>query len=541
MTGTSRAGCAERATEGSLLGKRIRERIADFSAVYMHVTELRQWLRDGRRRVGSEMVEILVSVLDEPTHRSQKQVFFLHREAAGVLAELIGDPGLPVEVRALALSRLKRLAASSVQSVHRAACEALGSLPLDIRGPLISPNGDGEVSRLGGWELSRALASQGCGPPYRVGRSFVSSGTDSSFVVSIKVWQGPDAHTAAVREWTWMELLNRVKPSIPKRFDIPEPLLAATTPVFQLTSFPDACGNETPLAENRCILFRAPRDYYRYPNGSAVSRLLDESEFLEVILRNAWLFGKTASMGIVHTAPIPLFHNRTQVDRRNDGGIYQWPRGGRLDRWLESCRHPNFGISGLRDFEHLRSLRTAGDGRGFYQDIGTQILSLVLVAGSYFRGKAPQRVGLDSRGKPVDARDLFHRPLLEDLLHGIYREYHRGLVGAPPREPVPLDVSHLAERMIEEMGVDRHMEEIFRVADQERMSQAEFEGFLAERGCSRQEIGRRLKGAEDIALQTGPHLGRFNGPISLPEMLRFVAVTAAGCIADRFMRSNLCP
>ena len=65
-------------------------------------------------------------------------------------------------------------------------------------------------------------------------------------------------------------------------------------------------------------------------------------------------------MGIVHTAPIPLFHNRAQAWRREDRGIYEWPRGGRLDRWLSSSRHPNIAASGLRDFEHLASIRRPG-------------------------------------------------------------------------------------------------------------------------------------------------------------------------------------
>ena len=72
--------------------------------------------------------------------------------------------------------------------------------------------------------------------------------------------------------------------------------------------------------------------------------------------RAALLLGWLAGRGIVHEAAIPLFHNRVQRDRREDGGVYDWRLPGRLDRWLASALHPNFGLSGLRDFEHLASL-----------------------------------------------------------------------------------------------------------------------------------------------------------------------------------------
>jgi hypothetical protein len=238
------------------------------------------------------------------------------------------------------------------------------------------------------------------------------------------------------------------------------------------------------------------------------------------------------AMGIAHTAPIPLFHNRAQRHRREDGGRYRWTHAGRLDRWLASCRYPNFGVSGLRDFEHFEFV--VGRARCRYEIIGSHLISLLLVAGSYFRSKAPDRMGLDASGQPVDTRDLFDRALLQTMIGDIYRAYYEGFTGEALPEGMPISPAHLADRMIEEMGLDRHMEEILRVVDQDAMDRFAFTSFLESRGLPRRAALRKTKGQRDIVLMTGPHLGGFNQPISLPELIDFAAAGAARCVAGRF-------
>jgi len=234
----------------------------------------------------------------------------------------------------------------------------------------------------------------------------------------------------------------------------------------------------------------------------------------------------------VHTAPIPLFHNRVQRLRRADHGLYEWPRGGRLDRWLYSCAYPNFGPTGIRDFEHFTSFK--GPSRNLYQPIGGHLLSLILVTGSYFRSKDRRKIGMDPRGRPIDARHLFERDFFEELTKGIYLHYYHGFVGKDFLEDLPLDIGSLTDRMIEEMGVDRHMEEILRIADQEQMTNEAFMTFLENRGVSSEEAKGFRKAAEDIVLYTGPHLGGFNQRNSLPELIESIGIMASLCIVGRF-------
>jgi hypothetical protein len=269
------------------------------------------------------------------------------------------------------------------------------------------------------------------------------------------------------------------------------------------------------------------KDYFAYPNEPG--QLPDTGQLLQTMARCAENLGRLSSHSILHTAAIPLFHNRTQQTRRDDAGRYIWTRKGRLDRWLDSCRYPNFGLSGLRDFEHLRLWN--GQGRELFLEVGAQILSLLLVAGSTFRSRDPERVGLDHNGGPTDCRDLFDPDLLSELVSVIVTSFHQGFTGRS-MQAMPASQQRLIERMIEELGVDNHMTETLRVRDQEAMSEAEFKAFLTQRGLPLQTVS---KGAEDMSLLTGPHLGDFNSVISLPELIDFTAAAAAVCISTRYL------
>ncbi|NMC49874.1 MAG: hypothetical protein GYA47_10710, partial [Desulfovibrio sp.] len=151
----------------------------------------------------------------------------------------------------------------------------------------------------------------------------------------------------------------------------------------------------------------------------------------------------------------------------------------------------------------------------------------------------PARVGLAADGRPVDARELFDPDLFATGLAAIFTAYFEGFAGRPAAGDPPFDAQALAGRLVEEMGVDRHMMEMVRVADQEAMDDAAFAAFLTGRGLPPEEAARLRRGERDIALPTGPHLGEFNGPISAPELITFTAVAAAKCVAGRYFAQHM--
>ena len=59
--------------------------------------------------------------------------------------------------------------------------------------------------------------------------------------------------------------------------------------------------------------------------------------------------------------------------------------------------------------------------------------------------------------------------------------------------------------MVEEMGVDRYMEEFLRVVDQNEMTDDDFRSFLRKREHPEEEAKNVMKGLKDIIVYSGPH------------------------------------
>ena len=139
---------------------------------------------------------------------------------------------------------------------------------------------------------------------------------------------------------------------------------------------------------------------------------------------------------------------------------------------------------------------------------------------------------------PFDTRELFDERLLREMVLQVFLEYYRGFVGDTYGHKLPLDIHHLTERMIREMGVDKHMEETVRVADQKEMTDAAFRAFLLERGYTEEALIQCNRGEQDLVIHTGPHLGAFNDVISLPELIEAVGAVSALCISGRHWKQK---
>ncbi len=497
---------------------------ADFAAKFCAAAELNHLARCSGRPLDHAALDSLVAVLLSRRFAGQRQRLFLYREAADTLARTAvrwkaAPPGIE------ALARLGRALMVVDGYAHRAVSEALGALPVQVAGPQAPPAGH-QACPVAHWPaLLAAGRLRTAGPPAWKGRSLIVPVTDGLLVLKF-ARPGQDSTAGLQAERWWMEHLAGQRYRFRVPFAVPRPL--GCLKVAGLPWRPPA-GFETEITRP-ALAYLAHPDYFSYPNtGPAGPGFAAMQRSLE---HSAWLLGYLAGQGVIHTSPIALFHNRVQRRRRRDQGRYEWFRAGRLDRWLESCRYPNLALCGLRDLEHLESI--AGPGLQLYRHLGAHLLSLLLVAASWFRNRRPELAGRDGRGRPVDARRLFDRDLLEKVVREIFRRYHEGFTGLEYRGRLPFDAGHLAARMVEEMGVDRHMEEVLRVADQNRMTSGQLEDFLVGRGYGRQEAAAIKKGAADIVIISGPHLGGFNRPISLPEMIQAVAAAAAVCIAGRF-------
>ena len=507
-------------------------RRADFTTTYMRVANLQFIIEQQPEILHSSTVAALLCVLEGTEHNRQRQVFFLFKKAADALAAIIchaKTDGPSDQAR----HALAHILCTQNGPPFRAAAEAMGALPLSRKGPMLNFSAMPEPPVYQVRHLAELLGEARPAVKW-IGRNLVTtlpSHPDKRFV--LKFAKPGQSLTDLVAETRWMAFLGALKLPGEYRFDMPEPMALPQPVVYKIHTSALSVPDSLDIDPNyHATLFFAPKGYFRYPNHSTDNRMPDRETCRAIICKNARRLAHLASLGIIHTAPIPLFHNRVQRHRREDRGLYQWRRAGRLDQWLASCRYPNIGASGIRDFEHF--IAFDGPARRLYDHIGAHVFSLILIAGSYFRNHDESRVGLDANGDPIDARALFDRKWLARILAEVFDNYYQGFTGFPYARPYPGDLENLSRRLVEEMGVDRHMEEILRAAEQNAMSITEFHEFLAERGYTREQIDKLNKGAQDIAILTGPHLGGFNQRISVPELTEYTAALAAICIMDRY-------
>jgi len=361
---------------------------------------------------------------------------------------------------------------------------------------------------------------------------------DSDKVLVVKCMRPQDSWEDLSNEVKWMLYLREL--SFKERFVIPEPSTFEGAYLFKLSNFPIEQPEDVKLHPKRyAICFTVHKDYFSYPNSARLSEQLSSEKIKEVMTRCAYLLGKLTSLGIVHRDIIALFHSRVQAQRRLDKGRYCWWQGyvGRLDRWLDSCDWPNLGLSGIRDFEHFISFR--GSLQELFHHVGNHLLGLFLVTGSYFRNKDRSKVGVSRSKRPADTWYLFDKALFGEIIGGIICSYYEGLTGKRwPQETFVFDFELLIERMVEEMGSDKHMVEKLRTRYQKEMSTSAFKDVLRNGGYCEDEIDRFKQGEKDIDIMTGPHLGEFNGEISLPEMVDLIRKVAVLSTMHGFIGSG---
>jgi len=470
-------------------------------------------------------LEVVEGVLIDSRLSGYRQSLCLFREATEILCALYTDGGESPMANA-SLSIMKRMIATTQGPVHRAVCETLGNLPAMIPSAgFIEPPFPARVQKISWAELLRRAGVNSAFQTMQKGRSLIMpiAPEQGSSVLVIKSAFDVNAARGLNREAAWMEYLAKNIFANHDNFDIPLPLKNKAGYLFSLIDPPPEMVSQN--HNYGVIAFLASATYFQYPNEAAGPQLVSQDYLPKIMGHNAWLLGTLASHGIIHSAPIPLFHNRVQSHRRDDQGVYDWPLAGRLDRWLDSCRYPNLAQSGLRDFEHLEKLENID--RSLYWHLGSHFLSLLLLTGSCFRGYP------ENTRRRGDYRSQFDPSLLKATVNEIFAKYFSGFTGRNFTGPFPGNVDHLVGRMIEEMGTDNHMEEVLRTIDQESMTAVEFNAFLSERGMSHNKISSLIKGREDIILNTGPHLGEFNGRISLPEIIVAAAAMSATCITGR--------
>jgi hypothetical protein len=496
-----------------------------FINIFTALQNLNTAAADRPEMIGPQTVAALARLLEDRGFENQQKAYFYYLRAAEILVQrAVGRPRSRIADAALNTlqTSLYRNHGPALQAVADSLCQ----LPLNVRGPAVEPLASLQTPRVDCHELAARHTLKICGEPAWFGRSMAYrlSSPHEKYLLVIKLARKNDRIAALRKEARWLMFLQGSMVGRPRGFDIPKLLCVDNNCVFRLKLAGRRAGWLHP--QKMAIGFLAPGTYFKYPNNPATTA---PEPFNAIMCRNAWLLGWLAAQGIVHTDPIALFHNRVQAHRRDDNGRYQWFRAGRLDRWLASCDYPNLGPSGIRDFEHLIAFN--GANRDLYGHMGNHLLGLLLLAGSYFRNRNRSAVGFGANGEPYDVRRLFEPRLFRQIADGILHNYYEGFTGQKLHRRWPFDLERLVQRLIEEMGIDRHMLEVLRVADQREMSEPEFKDYLHRHGMASTNL---KPGVRDIEIFSGPHLGAFNRPISVPELIAAVRAVTALCMLGRY-------
>ena len=501
----------------------------DFSAAYMGIKYIARHTADYPLSTTRQTLDALFSVFETTRFKKAKQAFFLYHEAACTLVDICKT--MENDTTRTIVPDLMSLLMKSSGNRLRALSQALGRLA-DNRPVPDTPFFPNNIKPL---DIDLAGLAENFTPPGVTlpvatqwtwkGRSLIArAGTKTLGVIKFATTQ--DNIDEIQQEAVWMDWFS--KNPLGSENLVPKPVCIQGRSLFNITDeLPE--GGPGTICGACCIVFIPCPGYYEYPNLKGTAREQIKASFF----KSALTLGRLSSQGLFHTALIPLFHNRVQQNRRNDNGRYLWEHAGRLDQWLNSSLFPNFAASGLRDFEHI-VCRTKPLDLEHYT--GEYLLSFILVAGSCFRNKAPHRRGTDNTHPHVDTRDLFCPDLFESLLTGVCEHYFKGLTESETFDPTPFNIPALIEKLIKKMGLDEHMQETLRVQDQLAMDDEQFEKFLTDRGVT----VIPAKGKEEIILFTGPHLGEFNQPISIPELIEFLFKFSAFCVASCYLKDRYC-
>jgi hypothetical protein len=503
----------------------------EFSAAYMDLRNLRGLIDKDPDQGDMRIADAVAAIVREQRYSSQRMSRLLYRECSKSLSA-IGFGCSDHEISRHSVKLLIEAASSCKGPASIEASGGLGVMPFDTHQYALPHSLREDIPNI---DFTELLEQSGAVDFIDFsGRSAIFSKRAEDNIFVIKFARKGEKKESLHLEGKWMEFAADfpIRPGV--RFDCPRPFKSGSAVLFRITGIDmkklsAIPGNLDP--EHYAMAYSAHKDYFRYPNDSREGELLSFDSFLEVMCRNSFLLGCMSGEGIIHEAPIPLFHNRVQAMRRTDAGVYQWHLFGRLDRWLDSCEFPNFGVSGLRDFEHLRFIEPGRD--SFHRGVGAHFLSILLVIGSWFRAANPKMRGFDKDGLAVDARALFDRDKFCVAVERCFKSYYEGFCGRSFDYEIDLNIGRLVDRMIDEMGVDRHMHEFMRVADQDMLDEREFKKYLISCGMDELEADDIKKGEQDIRLVTGPHLGDFNRAISLPEIVEWSAMAAGCCIAAK--------
>ena len=177
----------------------------DFSAKYLAVRHLRIIIRTNPEIIRSKTILALNGIFHNPAISNQTQSFFLFREVAKVLSFIAVNP-IGQSPAGEAYSVLLNILRTMSGNPHRAAAEALGSLPLSIRGPEIETR-TADIPCVNWQEVLEGAGVTGSDTPSLIGRSIVETVNGNGQLLIVKIALNDGSPRSLHDEALWLNHL----------------------------------------------------------------------------------------------------------------------------------------------------------------------------------------------------------------------------------------------------------------------------------------------------------------------------------------------
>ena len=169
----------------------LKDTTTDFFVKYHAMHHLRSTAESNPAMIDDGTLHLIQEIFKDKRFTDQRQSLFFFRQAAEVFTTLMihsNDRGSAARTIA-ALSEVIR---TTTGNGHRAAVEALGSLPVTIRGPQLNPYTCDDILPISWRDLLRLGQVSLARPPELLGRSLIGPVTDSRRLLVVKVARASD-------------------------------------------------------------------------------------------------------------------------------------------------------------------------------------------------------------------------------------------------------------------------------------------------------------------------------------------------------------
>ncbi|MBC8412803.1 hypothetical protein H8E50_03920 [bacterium] len=302
-------------------------------------------------------------------------------------------------------------------------------------------------------ELVRLKLSSGIKTFKEAGRSLIITTEDNrTLVMKFLIDRaGLDSESMRVEnledDARWMAYLGLAKSDLSLESYLPEPLvfnnnryICSMNKMILKGAQLSCLGkvNIDPGHAYYAICYLPAESYLIYLNDNG----LQEKEFSQAALVNIGDLAQLASVGIVHSEPINLYHN---IGHKTKYNISVSSGPGRVDKWLCATEFPNMRLSGIADFEHLLSVKSISE---LHHAVSNELFAWVLVVASYYRIKCKSE---------IDGKALFQK-YIRILLQKSFNLYYLNFAGTSSSElDRCIDWGAAADEMTVYMMTDKWM------------------------------------------------------------------------------------